>query len=295
MRRLDCSRFDSTALLDACVGQLDAQDDIDRFVEARQDLVQHYAAYVVMAGQHDLFSAQSFDHGRADQIVCGAVSKGDLTSLYSHTMVGKDGQARKVYDQLMALPAHSNCPYCGLGQVFTLDHFLAKSRYPQFSVLCENLIACCETCNKAMGGGLTTVDNIALHPYFEEAAIENTTWLTASLNETAPASVTYNVAQVAAWSPELAKRVQNHFGKLNLAGRYSVAAANELASNVDVLCLMGSTADIQSHLAKLAQGLTHHAPNSWRAALYRALASSNWYAEGGYCARAPGAGVPPIF
>jgi hypothetical protein len=286
MKRLDCSGFDSAALLDACVGQLDAQDDKDRFTDARDDLVQHYAAYVAMAGQHTLFSAQSFLHGNTDQIVCGAISKGDLTGLYSHTMVGKDGQARKVYDRLMALPAHSNCPYCGLGQVFTLDHFLAKSRYPQFSVLCENLIACCETCNKTMSGGLTTVDNIALHPYFEDAAIENTTWLTASLNETAPASVSYSVAHVDAWSPELARRVRNHFGQLNLAGRYAVAAANELASNVDVLCLIGSPADIQSHLAKWAQGLTHHSPNSWKAALYRALATSAWYAEGGYGARA---------
>ncbi len=286
MRRLDCSAFDSTALLDACVGELDAQADVDRFVAARADLVQDYEEYATLAKRRELFSAQSFLHGNADQIVRGAISKEDLTALYSDIMVGKKGTARKVYDQLMALPAHSNCPYCGLGQVFTLDHFLAKSRYPQFSVLCENLVACCETCNKIMSGGVATADNVALHPYFEDVAVENTTWLTATLNETAPASVTYSVAPGATWAPELTQRVRNHFGQRKLAARYAVAAANELASNVDVLCLIGSSVDIQSHLAKWAQGLTQHSPNSWRAALYRALAASDWYAEGGYGAHA---------
>lgn len=47
----------------------------------------------------------------------------------------------------------------------------------------------------------------------------------ASLNETVHASVSYSGAQIAARSPELAKRVLNHFGQLNLAGRYAVAAA----------------------------------------------------------------------
>lgn len=209
-------------------------------------------------------------------------------------MVGKKGPSRKVYDQLMALPHHSNCPYCGLGQVFTLDHFLAKSRYPQFSVLCENLIACCETCNKTMSGGLTTADNIALHPYYEDAAIESTTWLSATLNETAPASVSYQVTPVAAWTPELARRVTNHFDQLKLAARYAVAAANELASIASVLGLVGTSADIQLHLASWSQGLTQHSRNSWKAALYRALAASNWYVSGGYGAGALGAGAPNI-
>ncbi|TXG99897.1 MAG: hypothetical protein E6R08_00250 [Nevskiaceae bacterium] len=293
MKRLDCAAFDSATLLDTCIGQLKSPADTNRFVAAKAALLDGYDAYAAMAGQRELYGAQSFLHGHDDQIICGQLTKGDLTSLYSKVMLDKDGAARKVYDQLLALPSLAICPYCGLGQVYTLDHFLAKARYPQFSVLCQNLVACCETCNKKMGGGVATADNIGVHPYFEEAAIEGVTWLTATLHESAPASATFHVGQVAAWSPELTKRVKNNFDQLELASRYAVAAANELASNAEILKLMRSAMEIRSHLEKTSVGLSNRAPNSWQAALHRALFASDWYVNGGYAAKSPGIGLAP--
>ncbi|WP_203248505.1 HNH endonuclease [Sporosarcina beigongshangi] len=45
----------------------------------------------------------------------------------------------------------SYCYYCGFGEPDTLDHYLPKGEFPEFSVLINNLIPCCSTCNRIKG------------------------------------------------------------------------------------------------------------------------------------------------
>ncbi len=42
---------------------------------------------------------------------------------------------------------HNICPYCGIGQPETIDHYLPQEDYPEFCVLPMNLIPCCHKCN----------------------------------------------------------------------------------------------------------------------------------------------------
>jgi len=41
----------------------------------------------------------------------------------------------------------SLCPYCLLSWPNTLDHYIGKGKFPEFSILCRNLIPCCGHCN----------------------------------------------------------------------------------------------------------------------------------------------------
>ena len=55
---------------------------------------------------------------------------------------------RKYYDKIKAIPKYSKCPFCGVGIVSTLDHYLPKTKYPTYALTPVNLIACCADCNK---------------------------------------------------------------------------------------------------------------------------------------------------
>jgi hypothetical protein len=44
-------------------------------------------------------------------------------------------------------PILTLCPYCLLNWPKTLDHYIGKSAFPEFSILCKNLIPCCWDCN----------------------------------------------------------------------------------------------------------------------------------------------------
>lgn len=39
------------------------------------------------------------------------------------------------------------CPYCLLSWPDTIDHYIGKAQFPEFSILCRNLIPCCGYCN----------------------------------------------------------------------------------------------------------------------------------------------------
>ena len=39
------------------------------------------------------------------------------------------------------------CPFCGIGTVSTLDHYLPKSKYPALAITPKNMIPACRDCN----------------------------------------------------------------------------------------------------------------------------------------------------
>ncbi len=65
----------------------------------------------------------------------------------------------------------SFCPFCsGMGVPDTLDHFLPKDDYPEYSIFSKNLIPACDSCNRAKS--TKTVDDngekMFFHPYYDD-------------------------------------------------------------------------------------------------------------------------------
>lgn len=61
------------------------------------------------------------------------------------------------------------CPLCGeAGTPYTLDHYLPKSKYPEFAILPHNLIPACDICQgKKLDNNLKDGKRCFLHPYFD--------------------------------------------------------------------------------------------------------------------------------
>lgn len=67
------------------------------------------------------------------------------------------------------------CPMCGSPTTGTLDHYLPRDQYPEFSVLPCNLVPACGLCNSGAKGKTfkgTASSERFLHPYFETTADE---------------------------------------------------------------------------------------------------------------------------
>lgn len=282
MKRLAKPALDAGEVHAICVGGVTDQAVAARHQMASAEILRLSQLYDNRATVNQLHLFQAAEWGQNNQLVVGAVTKGDMTDLYTSQMVKRKMPARSYYDRLMLCAPLGKCPYCGFGQVSTLDHFLSKARYPSFSVLPFNLVPSCSDCNLGKGSGVIDANNQIPHPYYEVELIESEEWLFATVVETTPASVRYFARPPQTWPRDLAVRVENYFSELDLATRFAVEAASEMLSISDYLAQLPTYEMIGTHLQQMARVERQRSKNAWRAALYAALADSNWYLEDGW-------------
>lgn len=282
MRRIDKPMFDVALVYAACISGVKRPELATRLTAATDEMLALAQDYETLASAHQLYQFDACDWGGDAQLIFGDLSKKELTELYSKYMVGEGGAGRAFYDRLMMLAPLGKCPFCGVGHASTLDHFLSKARYPSFSVLVSNLVPACSDCNKGKGSSVLTAENQVLHPYYENVCVEHDEWLFSEVIESTPATVKFFVMPPDTWPPDLCLRVKNHFADLSLASRYAVEAASELASISDLFMILGSCELRRKHLSSIAIVEREKRTNSWKAALYEALSTNNWFQELGY-------------
>ncbi len=66
----------------------------------------------------------------------------------------------------------THCPFCSeAGKPNTLDHFLPKTDYPEYSILSNNLVPACDFCQRADAKGTKVLNRhgkrFFLHPYYD--------------------------------------------------------------------------------------------------------------------------------
>lgn len=62
------------------------------------------------------------------------------------------------------------CPYCGIDRPSHLDHFIPRSKFPEFSIYSSNLIYVCSICNSKYKGDKilnSKGERIFFNPYFD--------------------------------------------------------------------------------------------------------------------------------
>jgi hypothetical protein len=207
-----------------------------------------------------------------------------MVKVYTNRMVPKKSIGRPIYNRIISLPAHARCPFCGIGTVNTLDHYLPKSFFPVFSVTPQNLVPACTWCQREKMEYYPTTDgDQLLHPYYDD--LDNETWLNAQVIPGDPAAFQYFVSPPPHWTNEQKKRVASHVKELNLAVLFSSNAGSRLAEIrarlVDLL-QKGGAAVVRSHLQEEIASIEKDHRNSWVAAMYRAAISSDWFCQGGF-------------
>jgi len=256
------------------------------YEDIRGDLYKDASDYDVLAAQGDLWKIVP-NNQLKDDVVVGNVTKKQLRGLYSNYMVAEGKPGRAIYDGLMASAPLEMCPYCGVGRVSTLDHYLPKAKFPRLSIVVENLIPACKDCNMGTKGTAVAVnaESQPIHPYYEGVDFNSAQWLFCDVLQTSPATIIYYANPPVSWSPVDRKRVGAHLKSFDLSARFSFQAAEEL-SHVRQTFIQyyrnSPSNERRDYLVQLETAEYALRPNSWKRAMYQALSNSQWYCDGGY-------------
>ena len=189
-------------------------------------------------------------------------------------------------DEILASAYLDACPYCNTTPVESLDHALPRAVYPEFSVLAQNLVPACVTCNRKKGDHCFKKTGLNLmHPYYVH--IPDTPILFASV-AVGGRQVTWEfyLEQDGAIDDGLFESIKNLFNRLELAERYSQVSAGaitDLTGYLDELHQSGGATETRRFLQKVGDSARRRrGENYWKTAIFRALAANDDFCDGGH-------------
>lgn len=281
MRTVQAPQITALELFDTCVAGISSAEARGRLANIRDQIEDAETDY----GEKALLSVLHLI-AEADTIlsVHGNVESLEMQNLYDRHVARKNSRGRAIYDRIKAAADFGQCPFCGQLPVDTLDHALAKARYPLLAVTPINLIPCCDRCNKKKGNApCDEAEAQYLHAYYDD--ITNDRWLHAEIVETSPPSARFSVQPFDGWDDVMAARVARHFDTLKLSGLYASAASVELQNKKLLISRIhdaGGHEAVSNHLMAEFESSLASNVNSWQTALYQAAAQSEWYCDGGF-------------
>lgn len=190
---------------------------------------------------------------------------------------------------LLKMSSAARCPFCGINESSTLDHYLPKEQYPEFAVFPKNLIPSCAVCNTRKRDRILdegTNVRMFLHPYYD--VIPDTAFLVVRTRIEADALIlSYRLIRPAGMALRTFQHLRSHFNKLDLADRYRRMGLEHLGALYPSLRrAYGQGEDAARVAEKLTEGAGDFEEvsglNYWLAKLYRALAGNQDFCDGGF-------------
>lgn len=179
------------------------------------------------------------------------------------------------------------CPMCGFGEASTLEHYLPRSGYPEFSVFALNLIPACARCNLLKGGAIgTTPATQYLHAFFHQ--LPRFALLVCSVDIQAGAmAVRYRLKASRPIARALLARAIYHFEELELGDRFRRESLTELGDRRSTFAEYAGPqnryVELRRYLRREARGYRQVlGPNHWKTCLYSALARNRGFWSGGF-------------
>lgn len=180
----------------------------------------------------------------------------------------------------------SECPYCGINEPKTLDHYLPKELFPEFSIHSLNLLPVCGVCNsnykkhqfKTAGGR-----RIFIHSYFD--IIPSFAFI--------DVDVTISSAIFLKFSPIItnlhkafSELFARHFNGLGLAERFLLKSSAEIIRLRPAMVRFYASGGWPMVAEELHKEMDGHRKelkdNHWRIALLKALSSSQDFCDQGF-------------
>lgn len=241
-------------------------------------LIKEFENYEESTTKGDGFKISTYNFSKKNNIdpfVVGSLKHSELSSLYSSYFVPKRFDSRVIYNRILASSVEG-CPYCGgIGSVKELDHFLPKSKYPQFSLLTSNLIPSCKICNQDLKKSkfAKVYEEQIIHPYNDFNIFFEDKWIDVKFKQNHGNQVEFFVSPPDYWSEADKQRAKFHFEMFDLAERYSTFIAGEylnIKQSIDNLKFAHDNKSIVDFILQhVIDGYTN--PNNCRKVLYEAL------------------------
>jgi HNH endonuclease len=167
--------------------------------------------------------------------------------------------------------------------VETVDHYLPKKHFVQFAIAFENLVPACRDCNTEKRDQAPKAQSeLFSHPYYESCYPHR--WLSAIIESRSPLSFQFSVKRDDPRSVEN-RRFENQFESLQLPRRYATDAVGEYYTSQFSLQQVYDQAGkdgLIENLLRTALSAEQSPYMPWKAAMYRALATDDWFTSGGF-------------
>lgn len=202
----------------------------------------------------------------------------EMKKVYTYRMVNLKQPGREYYNKLLnSVPI---CPFCGVRDVATLDHYLPKSKYATTVVTPMNLVPACRDCNSNKDiCDVTNEKEEVWHPYFDD--YEDIRWLYCNLLEAEPLTVSFYVdTSICNITTHDKNKICNSFLIFKLKTLYEIHALKELKDieyYMKILRERVGVSGVKEHLHYMYESSQKNGKNSWKTALYETLKTNEWY------------------
>lgn len=162
------------------------------------------------------------------------------------------------------------CPYCGLrlrrrpkNKNHESDHHLPRSVFPEFSILCVNLVTACHDCNEHKGTVCLTPtgERRLLHPYFDECLELQLLDCEVFLTEHRGVGIEFRLTR-AARASAASDVIEEHVEFLDLRDRLADEVQDELVGRLQALATEENTlSTVRRRLTDMGLSRTRTRPN----------------------------------
>lgn len=265
MIKLQKPDLDVKKIIEDCLINTRKEPTLSHVNSSKQTIVTESNKYDVLAQKGQLNIVKSH------KSIMGGATKEDMIWLYDNKFVSDGG--RKYYDIIKAIPKYGKCPFCGVGRVSTLDHYLPKTKYPTYAVTPFNLVASCLDCNKNKTSDVPkSREKEFIHPYYDD--FDDEIWLKVKILFNEEIVFKFYVEKPNNWSNEKYERAKYHLSKLKLNELYISHCGEEFTEYEDSarrLYSKGGVELVKSDLQDRIRERRSVTKNNWRAALYEGL------------------------
>lgn len=255
-----------TAIKDRCR----SEDKIERLERLEQHVFQRYLAYESIRDELEQITATSITD-EEDILALG--------SCYTRSKTGYlEGYVVSRIISIQNLQHKNKCPYCGIDKPRTIDHYLPKNDFPEFSVLPINLIPCCGHCNsKKNDRWLNHGQRMFINFYYD--ILPPIKFLYADINFDARSIpiVTFRLVNDGSINSAIFDLIMSHYSHLGLLAEYAEIVDEEL-DNIRDKIIHDTAFNANDYLSSLqvdlASMIRKYGVNYWKAALYDAIISN---------------------
>ncbi|WP_431882095.1 HNH endonuclease [Micromonospora chalcea] len=173
---------------------------------------------------------------------------------------------------------------CGRVTPTTIDHFLPKDKYPEFSLFVNNLVPVCPDCNRyksTLTG--SQEEGRFFHAYYDDVPAD-VPLLISKISVGEGVLVTFSVND--ALSGSLYKNAKYQFEKLRLGKLYPRAAVPELVERCDSFAAAfasGGSVAVAREARRIGRGIERKLGRQyWKVALYHGISVSQSFCNGGF-------------
>lgn len=174
------------------------------------------------------------------------------------------------------------CPYCRINTPDTIDHYIPKDDFPEFSFLPINLVPCCDKCNRIKGTRWKDENGrFFLNYYFDKICEDKFLYIKLDYKKDDlkfTSSINYYLNTESIKDDYNLDIIISHFDKLNLLDRYDKLIMEEI-SNIYTKIMINDypidnhrmSIDMEYNTLKYVYG-----ENYWKTALYKAILESDY-------------------